>query len=403
LHAGYLDKAQEYAESAIRFYRLGGAEFGSLHLHTHLGEIKLLRGDLYGADAIYTEMEVRLHNMPDASDNLLAVGKAFRSEVAYEMNNLQESSQLLDGSMESIEENDAWLDVRAAAYRTGIRLSFVRSGLPGALTKIAHAEQVAINRNMPRLRRLMEVERIRVLTLSNELDAALAEMRKIGLSPENGISDDVDEWALRHSSTVVAIARWLVWANRPREALEYVEPAEDFAIRGGQLLSLAKLRVIQSAAHWSLQRKSDATRSLLSAIRLLGRQPFRRFILDEGRKTAEIVQAALDGDHVTVPPGPELRRRLSELNYFWITKIEATNADHDGGQAGRSMPNLYERRRTKYLELLERGYSNKEIGRLMGVSIDTVKYHLKAIFQELRVDNRQRAVHRARELGIFDS
>jgi ATP/maltotriose-dependent transcriptional regulator MalT len=403
LHAGYLDKAQEFAESAIRLYRLGGAEFGSLHLHTHLGEIRLLRGDLFGAKEIYSEMETRLRRLPDASDNLLAVGDAFRSEIAYEMNNLQECSQLLDDSMRRIEANDAWLDVRAAAYRTRIRLSFAQYGLPRALAEIAHASKVASARNMQRLRRLMEVERIRVLTLSNELDAALAEMRRLGVSPESGISDDVGEWALRHSSTVVAIARWLVWAGRPRQALEYIGSIEDFTIRGGQLLSLAKMRVLQGAAHWSLQHKSDATRSLLSAMRLLRQQPFRRFILDEGRKTAEIVQAALDGDHVTVPPGPGLRRRLSELNYYWATRSEAPDPDRARSQTGGSGPDIDEQRRTKYLKLLERGYSNKEIGRLMGVSVDTVKYHLKSIFRELKVNNRQRAVHRARELNILGS
>jgi len=55
----------------------------------------------------------------------------------------------------------------------------------------------------------------------------------------------------------------------------------------------------------------------------------------------------------------------------------------------------------RYLELLAQGHSNKEIGRIMGVSINTVKYHLKQIFGDLRVNNRARAVSQARELGII--
>ena len=37
----------------------------------------------------------------------------------------------------------------------------------------------------------------------------------------------------------------------------------------------------------------------------------------------------------------------------------------------------------------------------MGVTVDTVKYHLKKIFHDLRAENRTRAVQRARDLGLL--
>jgi ATP/maltotriose-dependent transcriptional regulator MalT len=208
------------------------------------------------------------------------------------------------------------------------------------------------------------------------------------------------DWALRHSSGVVAVARWMVRARRSREALHFLAPAEDFAIRGGQLLVLAKLRVVRALAQWRLNARSEATGSLLSSIRLLGRQPFRRFILDEGAEALAIVQAALDGDHVTVPPTPEQRRRLSELTHYWATQAAT------GAAAGSRAPSFRVAAPEadigrRYLELLALGHSNKEIGRTMGVSTNTVKYHLKQIYHDLRVDNRTRAVHRARALGIL--
>ena len=47
--------------------------------------------------------------------------------------------------------------------------------------------------------------------------------------------------------------------------------------------------------------------------------------------------------------------------------------------------------------------ANKEIGSVMGVSTNTVKYHLKQIYGDLRVKNRASAVNQARELGIIDA
>ncbi len=398
LHMGHFDKAQEHAESAIRLYRKGGAEFGSLHLHAHLGQIKLIRGDLIGAVAQYAEMEERLAVLPEDTVGLLAISRALRSEVAYEMNDLSGSAALLADAMGSVEEDDAWLDVRAAAYRVRTRLAFAQSGLPGALTELAHCERMAEHWNMPRLARLMQIERLRALTLSGETDAAAAVMRAVGLSPAHYDHDDGNDWALRQGSTAVAIARLLVRSRRSREALGFIEPAEDFAIRGGQLLALAKLRVIRGTAHWCLGQKTDAARALLSALRLLGQQPFRRFMLDEGRHVLEIVRATLDGEHVRISPGPEHRRRLSELSHAFTVASAGAAAPVPGIGKGNAAAGGLQR---KYLELLALGLSNKEIGRTMGVSVNTVKYHLKGIFRELRAESRTQALAEAYRLQII--
>jgi LuxR family maltose regulon positive regulatory protein len=393
LHLGDFDKAQDYAEQAIRLFRQSGAEFGSLHLHTHLGQIRLMRGDLLGAETQYIDMEDRLERLPGNPEWLIAVGRTLRAEVAYEMNALDRSEGMMKLAFGAVEQNDAWFDILIAAYRVRTRLAYARGGLPAALEALSHGEKIARQRGMPRLHRLIQIERVRALTLSNELDAAGGVMSEIDLSPERLAWGDSDDWALRQGSTFVAMARWMVRARRARAALEFIGPAEDFAIRGGQLLSLAKLRVIAASAHWKLGARMEATSSLLSAIRLLGQQPFRRFILDEGPDMRPIVQAALDGIHVAVPPSRDQRQRLSEFTLFWATKGRkpTLSSDEDGVIL-----------RKRYLELLALGHSNKEMAQVMGVSVNTVKYHLKRIFSELDVQNRTRAVQRARDLGFLD-
>ena len=394
LHLGDFDKAQDYAEQAIRLFRQAGAEFGSLHLHTHLGQIRMMRGDLLGAEAQYLDMEDRLEHLPGNPEWLIAVGRTLRAEVAYEINELDRSEHMMKLAFGAVEQKDAWFDILIAAYRVRTRLAYAKGGLPAALEALSHGEKIAGKRDMPRLHRLMQIERVRALTLSNELDAARSVMLEINLSPERLTWEDSDDWALRQGTTFVAMARWMVRARRASAALEFIGPAEDFAIRGGQLLSLAKLRVISATAHWKLGARTEATSSLLSAIRLLGQQPFRRFILDEGPDIYPIVQAALDGIHVVVPPSRDQRHRLSEFTHYWATKGRRPAQSPDEG--GSTL-------RKRYLELLALGHSNKEMAQVMGVSLNTVKYHLKQIFSELDAENRTRAVQRARDLGLLDS
>lgn len=63
-------------------------------------------------------------------------------------------------------------------------------------------------------------------------------------------------------------------------------------------------------------------------------------------------------------------------------------------------PRLTERE-TEVLQHLAAGESNREIAQNLFVSEATVKSHLVHIFTKLDVDNRARAVHVARELGLM--
>ncbi|MBV8241290.1 MAG: response regulator transcription factor [Hyphomicrobiales bacterium] len=53
------------------------------------------------------------------------------------------------------------------------------------------------------------------------------------------------------------------------------------------------------------------------------------------------------------------------------------------------------------IALVGSGRSNKEIGRELGITPETVKFHLKGIFRKLNVHRRAEAVLRAQDLGVF--
>jgi LuxR family maltose regulon positive regulatory protein len=52
------------------------------------------------------------------------------------------------------------------------------------------------------------------------------------------------------------------------------------------------------------------------------------------------------------------------------------------------------------LRLLDKGLSNKSIARTLGISSETVKWHVKNLFAKLSAGTRRHAVDRARLLGL---
>jgi DNA-binding NarL/FixJ family response regulator len=60
--------------------------------------------------------------------------------------------------------------------------------------------------------------------------------------------------------------------------------------------------------------------------------------------------------------------------------------------AGASGQNDLSRRESEVLELLAKGAANKEIAQSLSISLDTVRYHLKHIYEKLHVRSRTEAV-----------
>ncbi|MNG34752.1 putative transcriptional regulatory protein NarL [compost metagenome] len=54
------------------------------------------------------------------------------------------------------------------------------------------------------------------------------------------------------------------------------------------------------------------------------------------------------------------------------------------------------------LELLADGQSNKAVAMALGVSENTVKFHLKQVFRKLSVENRSAAISTALREGLLD-
>jgi LuxR family maltose regulon positive regulatory protein len=65
-------------------------------------------------------------------------------------------------------------------------------------------------------------------------------------------------------------------------------------------------------------------------------------------------------------------------------------------------PELLSQPEVATLQHLNRGYTNKEIARLLKVSPNTVKYRLKSLYEKLGVNTRRDAVRFSREHNLVD-
>jgi len=121
------------------------------------------------------------------------------------------------------------------------------------------------------------------------------------------------------------------------------------------------------------------------------------------------MRVALVGTHTDLE---RLRARLDESievvgEFVSLGEARAAELDVDGFLIApeRSVPeDLQEPLTARELEVLEQlaaGLSNKAIGARLGISDQTVKFHVASITGKLGVTNRTEAVRRALRLGLI--
>ena len=387
LDQGRLRTAIAYGEQSLRCLKDSGAEFGALHQHIHIGQARHFAGDAAGAEAVYEVLIRDAETHLGAGSDIHAIGHVLLSELTLMRGHVRGVDERLAWALPHVEQHDTWFDILAAGLTTRLRLALIERRPAEAHRAIDAARATAGRRGLRRLLDLCDAERVRVLLAEGELREARRFAALCGLGPGAGRDKarNVLSGRLRGPVPALLQAREELLAGAP----EMAEPTL------GWLLSMQSERL---------------TAPRLVEIRTLG----IRAAMEQGR-AAEAAALLSDLSYSVFLPdysgllaeeGPQTTTCLARLcaapdiSETVRMRVKQALAGTDGGrQEGRSSLTPRER---EVLRLLSDGRTNKEIGRRLGASENTVKFHLKNLFAKLGVSTRTGAVSRARETGALD-
>jgi LuxR family maltose regulon positive regulatory protein len=94
---------------------------------------------------------------------------------------------------------------------------------------------------------------------------------------------------------------------------------------------------------------------------------------------------------------PALRAHLDDA----MTNTQATDGASSDPAGARASKQLLTERERAIIEFIAGGQSNKQIARMLGVTPETIKTHVKRIFIKLSAESRVQAVVRAQSLGFL--
>ncbi|MBA4208002.1 MAG: hypothetical protein C0454_00555 [Parvibaculum sp.] len=357
-------------------------------------------------EALKSLKQAYVHNEECAAASVTAgsVIAACLAETLYEKNCIAEAETLLHDHLLLLEQQ-AIVEPLALAFLTMARIANLRGEEREAEEVLDRLMYLGHRYNLRRLVTYAKAELVRQATLAGDLDKART--RFAGLA--SGESEGDDELMFHAGETeaqTVTEARLLILAGRHADARALLQPAVRKARLQRRMRRFMKLNLLLAISLNVEGQVNAARRALIEALRIGAPDQFIRLVLDEGPQAVRLLHEA----RLALPKFPDLPQKdllsayldrlLSEAGEFApVAMPEQVFDDEDAGAP--LLEELTERER-EILRLVSNGFSNKALADRLSLSTNTVKWHLRNIFEKLQISNRMQAVSVARHFGLID-
>lgn len=380
---GRMPDAVQAARAARAQMRLVGSPLGENYCLMHEALALAMSGPVTASRQLIDEALTLAEANFGTESSLKAMVGCFKAQHLYWQGRWSETQRWLQEAQESLEHTDGWLDVFAAAAEVSWRTGLRQHGLQHALAVLDHTAQLASDRHLPRLGHLVRAWRVDLLSQCGLTAQAQQEAQaaKLDFAPHSP-ADAALDWRNREAG-VLALARMQLATGAATAALSRLQRGADVLENAGLQLPALRLRLMALVAQSRAQEGNIGQAEIREALSPVLQHALPGLLLEVGPAILPILQRMETG----LPPA------VSTV----MTQLRGWQA-HPVRQRGR-----FSVKETQVLELLASGQSNKAIARALDVSENTVKFHLKQIFQKLAVDSRAAAISAALQQGILSS
>jgi LuxR family transcriptional regulator, maltose regulon positive regulatory protein len=359
--------------------------------HLRSGNLYLTLASLGRTAAVVSQME----GVPPATESL-AAARSFAEDqnltqnptfsiVLFHQGSVEFLAHRLDQARTSFESaldlasSKDFPEERGNALGGLARVAMAQGRVQEAEALLVEATSLSQGSNMDLLDTTLELERKR-LALAREATGEGPPVPPIMVGPREGPWHTTRETeivlalqhAFRHERNVLAeeLSRELHHESEGRGR----GPAWCWALLARALLS-------EGESRW---------KTLDQALNLAATQGYVRPFLDGGAPVRDLLRAGLT----------RLPASMGRAHARYLLDLMAGGPRSEKGDGGLGLLEPLTDREREVLALLFQGKGNKAIARAIFVSVDTVKTHLKHIYDKLGVSDRNAAVRRAEELGF---
>jgi LuxR family maltose regulon positive regulatory protein len=401
--AGRHDDAQRYLREATACHTGPPANaLGLAYVARNAGLAEACLGNLRGAIELFASIgELAAGQGRDGlhaeGDFLRSFASAYAAGLLYERDEIDEAEDALERHLR-FRDSLPSVDVIIIGYIVEARIHLAREERHRAEEVLFLAVQHAARRGMPRLTLAVQWERVRIALVQGDLERARIIARSI---EAGGVADAAPVFVLPDQEidgAGIEQIRLLIHEGNTDQALALLRTYAEHARSALRRRRLIKLQILEALALDEAQQREPARTAMLAALRAAAAIGAVRSFADEGPRCALLVNPLAADREVRAD------RRLAAL-------VERLNAVFEPGQAtvdtvsstdSEASTQILSARETQILQRLAQGYSNLAVAQQLFVSTNTVKWHLRQIYEKLGAKNRSQAIFAARQRGVLD-
>ncbi|MDX5626915.1 MULTISPECIES: LuxR C-terminal-related transcriptional regulator [unclassified Brenneria] len=314
------------------------------------------------------------------------------AEIAWEQGDVDRVDALLSLRLEMI-DNFCPPDGLSRCYIVLARQAQLNKQPDDADRLLLHAEQLAISRGWSRARAPLLAERLAVRLRQRDIDGARLLLDQLQtLADEAGPGNNAPGLNAISHYFRISRSRLLIAVGEPLAAADIIDPLAGEQEQCAEWLSAVRLRIMQTVALLRAGEEVRAAEIFKPALQRAVQQKLQRSLLDAGPDLLPLLCELCK----TPSPYAEWARMAAML-----LQQAARGGELPAEDIPQSLSHRLTEREQQLLQLIADGYSNKGIARSLGISVETVKWHLKQVYEKLRVRGRIQAINQAREWNLL--
>ncbi|WP_390479725.1 LuxR C-terminal-related transcriptional regulator [Frankia casuarinae] len=402
IHTFAYDTAQARQRWANAFHDTTRGPFAGVYGRCFAGLAAFAQLDLVTAERLYREAVALAREAAGPRSHAARLAGALLGRLYYERGDIDAAERLLEECHELGAESGV-ADLMIATYSTLARIKTLRGEIEDVWHLLDEGSEAASQLVLPRLSAAVDHERLRLHLARGDLGRAqnvLARQSDDVARGGDGIAMATRHYQLAMRARVMAAQADYDGALRLLSQMH--QESSSVAWRYAETATRIDLAVVHS-----LTGDTDtALRTLVPAVVAGARCGLVRTVTDAGPELLKIIGELRDASRCRRWPV-----ELPTVPSDYLSKLLATaHADAERAaipiidrpaERNPAPEEPLNAREIDILRLLDRGLSNKEIARNLGLTINTVKWYLKSIYTKLGVARRGESVSEARRRRIL--
>jgi ATP/maltotriose-dependent transcriptional regulator MalT len=331
-----------------------------------------------------------------ATPGLAALPACLTAQVLYEEGSLGEAEDMLRDRLPAINAEGS-IECALRAYLVLTRIARQRMQFDLAAILLREAQVLGERRLWPRLVAASMAERVSLLLAAEQVQEARLSVEHLDRYAETHRAGS------GHAAAEIAqyrtLARWRVaWAEAPsREAVAAFRQLYHCMVERRDLYAGCRLAVELTGMLASIGEVEEAGALFLHTLKSGAVAGLYQVFLEKGQGSGALLLRAYDRVDATDSADREFLPFVGSLLSQW----EGGHPERSPVQSTSTISDALTARERDILGRISQGLPNKRIARLLDISPETVKSHIKRIFLKLAVGTRIEAISRGKSLGLL--